>query len=105
LDTIFRKPLCLPIVVKQAVWPGPNALTKESGTVRLRRLVCLIALAAGLPACSQEIDYTSEQRMCIAQRYAAYDARQINQCVDVCRVCMKGNTVTCNTSCRLRGAS
>ena len=73
--------------------------------MRLRGLVCLIALAAGLSACSQNVDYTPEQRMCIAQRYAAYDARQINQCVDVCRVCMKGNTVTCNTSCRLRGAS
>jgi hypothetical protein len=73
--------------------------------VRLRGLVCLIALAAGLPACSQEVDYTPEQRMCIAQRYAAYDPRQINQCVDVCKMCMRGNTVTCNTSCRLRGAS
>jgi hypothetical protein len=73
--------------------------------VRLQRLVCLIALAAGLAACSQEMDYTPEQRSCIAQRYAAYDSKQIKQCVDVCRACMKGNIVTCNTSCRLRGAS
>ena len=73
--------------------------------MRLRCLFSLIALAAGLAACSREVDYTPEQRSCIAQRYAAYDARQINQCVDVCKVCMKGNTVTCNTSCRLRGAS
>ncbi len=73
--------------------------------VRLRRLVCLIAVAVGLSACSQEVDYTPEQRTCIAQRYASYDARQLSQCVDVCRACMKGNTVTCNTSCRLRGAS
>jgi hypothetical protein len=43
--------------------------------------------------------------MCIAQHYAAYDAKQLSQCVDVCKVCMRGNTVTCNTSCRLRGAS
>jgi hypothetical protein len=82
---------------------GIGALGERA--VQLRRLVCLIALGAGLAACSQEVDYTPEQRMCIAQRYAAYDARQINQCVDVCRVCMKGNMVTCNTSCRLRGAS
>jgi len=73
--------------------------------VRLRGLVCLIALAAGLSACSQNVEYTSEQRMCIAQHYAAYDAKQLSQCVDVCKVCMRGNTVTCNTSCRLRGAS
>ena len=79
---------------------------------RTRRLWCrdfrsavLLLLAVGLSGCSQEIDYTPEQRSCIAQRYSAYDAKQINQCVDVCRVCMKGNVVTCNTSCRLRGAS
>jgi len=71
----------------------------------LRGLVCLIVLAAGLSACSQNVDYTPEQRMCIAQRYAAYDAKQLSQCVDVCKMCMRGNTVTCNTSCRLRGAS
>ena len=72
---------------------------------RLVELTLLVLLAAGLSACSQEIDYTPEQRSCIAQHYSAYDAKQINQCVNVCRVCMKGNVVTCNTSCRLRGAS
>jgi len=73
--------------------------------VQLRRLVCLTVLAIGLAACSQEVEYTPEQRVCIAQHYASYDAKQISQCVDVCRACMRGNTVTCNTSCRLRGAS
>jgi hypothetical protein len=62
-------------------------------------------LAVGLADCSGEVDYTPEQRACIAARYTSYDARQINQCVDVCKMCMKGNSVTCNTSCRLRGAS
>ena len=73
--------------------------------MQLRRLVCLTVLAAGLAACSQEVDYTPEQRSCIARRYTSYDARQLDQCVDVCRMCMKGNVVTCNTSCKLRGAS
>jgi hypothetical protein len=73
--------------------------------VRLRRLVGLTLLAASLAGCSDELETTPEQRLCIAGRYASYDAKQINQCVDVCRACMKGNTVTCNTSCRLRGAS
>jgi hypothetical protein len=75
--------------------------------VRWRRLLCLTvvaALAAGLAACSQEPDYTPEQRLCIASHYANYNPRQLNQCVDVCRLCMKGNVLTCNTSCRLRGA-
>jgi hypothetical protein len=73
--------------------------------VRLRRLVFLIGIAAGLSACSQDIETTPEQRACIAEHYSNYNPRQISQCVDVCRLCMKGNTVTCNTSCRLRGAS
>ncbi len=73
--------------------------------VQLRNLFPLIALALGLASCSKEEEYTDQQRSCIAARYASYDARQLSQCVDVCKACMKGNTVTCNTSCRLRGAS
>lgn len=73
--------------------------------MQLRSLVLLTALAAGLASCSQEVEYTDQQRSCIAQRYTNYDARQLSQCVDVCKACMRGNTVTCNTSCRLRGAS
>lgn len=97
-----------PSIVEQAIWPGedftgPNVLAEEHA-VRLRRVLCLMALAAGLAACSRETDYTPEQRSCIAQHYANYDARQLNQCVDVCRLCMRGNVLTCNTSCRLRGA-
>jgi hypothetical protein len=73
--------------------------------VRLRTLLCLAALAGGLAACSQEAEYTTEQRACIAQHYTNYDASKLNQCVDVCRACMKGSPVTCNTSCKLKGAS
>jgi hypothetical protein len=73
--------------------------------VRLRRLIPLTVLALGLASCSREAEYTDQQRACIAQRYTNYDARQLNQCVDVCRACMNGNVVTCNTSCKLKGAS
>lgn len=73
--------------------------------MRLRSLVFWTALAIALAACSREVEYTSEQRACIAQHYTSYDASKIGQCVEVCKACMKGNSVTCNTSCRLRGAS
>ena len=73
--------------------------------MRLLRLVCGLLFACGLAACSQEPDYTPEQRQCIAQRYSAYDPKDLSQCVDVCKACMRGNSVTCNTSCKLRGAS
>jgi hypothetical protein len=86
---------------------GPGAFNTGIGerAVQLRNLVSLAALAIGLAACSQEVEYTPDQRSCIAQHYTNYDARRLSQCVDVCKVCMRGNVVTCNTSCKLRGAS
>jgi hypothetical protein len=72
----------------------------------MRSLIVLTAaLAIGLASCSQEAEYTDQQRQCIAQRHNQYDAKQLSQCVDVCKVCMNGNNVTCNTSCKLKGAS
>ena len=65
----------------------------------------VLFLAIGLACCSQEVTHTDQERTCIAQRYPDYDAKRLSQCVDACKACMKGNTVTCNTSCRLRGAS
>jgi hypothetical protein len=70
----------------------------------LAGLGILIAAAIGVASCSQEVQYTDQQRACIAQRYNDYDARKLSQCVDVCKACMNGNTLTCNTSCKLRGA-
>jgi len=59
----------------------------------------------GLAACSQEAEYSDQQRVCIAQRFGNFDASKLNQCVDACKACMNGNTVTCSTSCKLKGAS
>jgi hypothetical protein len=73
--------------------------------VQLRSLVVLVAIAVGLLSCSQEVEYTDQQRACISQRYKEFDARKLSQCVDVCKACMNGNNVTCNTSCKLKGAS
>jgi hypothetical protein len=73
--------------------------------MRSLSLGAMITMAIGLAACSQEAEYSDQQRSCIAQRYNVYDAKQLSQCVDVCTACMKGNTVTCNTACKLKGAS
>jgi hypothetical protein len=73
--------------------------------VQLRSLCLLMASAIGLAACSQEAEYSDQQRACIAQRYADFDAKKLTQCVDICKACMNGNDTTCNTSCKLKGAS
>ena len=40
----------------------------------------------------QEAQYTDQERVCITQRFGNYDAKKLNQCVDVCKACMNGNT-------------
>ena len=75
--------------------------------MRLMGLILLTAFAVGLGSCSEETqpDYTEQQHVCISQRYNNYDAKRLSQCVDVCRSCLSGTIATCNTSCKLKGAS
>jgi hypothetical protein len=74
--------------------------------MQLPSLSVLTALAIGLASCSQEqAEYTEKERVCIAQHYKDYDAKRLSQCVDVCRACLNGTVATCNTSCKLKGAS
>jgi hypothetical protein len=70
------------------------------------RALTLCLLAADLTSCSKEPEYTAQQSACIAKQYKNYNPKQLSQCVNVvCKSCMGGNTVTCNTSCQLNGAS
>jgi len=72
--------------------------------VQLPTRVILAGCAICFASCSQQVEYTDEQRACIARQYSNFDPKNLSQCVDVCRVCMRGSTVTCNTSCKLKGA-
>jgi hypothetical protein len=65
--------------------------------------LCMLA-AVLLTGCSNEPEYTDQQRVCIARLYKDYDAKQMSQCVNVCKSCMSGSTTTCTTSCNLKGA-
>jgi hypothetical protein len=67
--------------------------------------IILVAIAICVASCSQEVEYSDQQRACIAQRYKKFDPRNLNQCVDVCEACMTGTTATCNASCKLKGAT
>jgi hypothetical protein len=70
----------------------------------MRKLTRLALFAALLAGCSNEPEYSDAQRACIAKLYSSYDAKQMSQCVNVCKSCMGGSPVTCTTSCNLKGA-
>ena len=72
----------------------------------LTRLAPLITAALYLAACSPEKpEYTEQQRLCISQRFNGYDPRKLQSCLDVCLTCMNGTVATCNSSCKLKGAT
>jgi PBP1b-binding outer membrane lipoprotein LpoB len=70
----------------------------------MRMLGLFLTAAILLAGCSNEPDYTDQQRACIAKLYKDYDAKRLSQCVGVCKSCMGGNATTCTTSCNLKGA-
>jgi hypothetical protein len=80
-----------------------GGLTSMRHQTNFRTCSFVVATAIVAASCSQEPELTDAQRACIAQRYAKYDATNLNQCVvNVCQACMSGTTATCNTSCKLR---
>jgi hypothetical protein len=70
----------------------------------MRRLSLSLLAVTFLTGCSNEPEYSDQQRACIAKLYSSYNPKQMNECVNVCKSCMDGNTVTCTTSCNLKGA-
>jgi hypothetical protein len=61
-------------------------------------------MTLSLGACNETEQPTEAQQRCIASQYSAYNPKQLDQCVNVCKACMKGVTTTCTTSCKLKGA-
>lgn len=68
------------------------------------RLVAVIICALMTAACDQERDITGSTTSTCPIRSYSYNPRDMNQCVNACRSCDRGTTVTCTTSCTLKGA-
>ena len=68
------------------------------------RLLAVLILALMTAACNQEQDITGSTAACPVRNYSSYNPRDMNQCVAACKACDHGNTVTCTTSCTLKGA-
>ncbi|WP_439368290.1 hypothetical protein ACRQ5Q_20670 [Bradyrhizobium sp. PMVTL-01] len=68
------------------------------------RLLAVLVLALATAACNQEQDITGSTSTCPMRNYSSYNPRDMNQCVAACKACDHGTTVTCSTSCTLKGA-
>jgi hypothetical protein len=68
------------------------------------RLLAVIMFGLMTAACNQEQDITGSTPVCAMRNYTSFNPRDMTQCVAACKACDHGNTVTCSTSCTLKGA-
>jgi hypothetical protein len=65
----------------------------------------LIFAMLAVVACSPEGAQSDAEQACASKLYPNYDVTRLDQCMNVCKSCRNGNTVTCSTSCKLKGAN
>jgi hypothetical protein len=70
----------------------------------MKSAAVLFLLVFAVQSCSQSDDVTGSIDQCAVGIYSAYNPKALDQCVDVCKKCQHGVTVTCTTSCTLKGA-
>ena len=64
----------------------------------------VLMVVVGLAACEPEDETTNSIRQCTASLTGTPAPRNLDQCVATCKVCERGNTLTCTTACKLKGA-
>jgi hypothetical protein len=78
----------------------------------MKRLAVLVVTAfvlgvlilGGLGGCSPEPDTTGAISSCAKDLFPTYNPKIMDQCVNACKKCDRGTTITCTTSCTLKGA-
>jgi hypothetical protein len=68
------------------------------------RTLAIIILGLTVTACEREQDITGATAACPVRNYSTYNPKDMDQCVNACKSCDRGTTVTCTTSCTLKGA-
>jgi hypothetical protein len=63
----------------------------------------VFALGA-LGGCSPDPDTTGAISNCVRDLFPTYNPKIMDQCVNACKKCDRGTTITCTTSCTLKGA-
>lgn len=64
----------------------------------------VVVVALGLAACEPETEMTSSIKQCTASLTGTEAPHTLDQCVATCKICERGNTLTCTTACKLKGA-
>jgi len=85
-------------IIQATMWVvGGKCLSKVA--------IGLVFVSIAIAACSQESSENDAERTCALNLYPSYDVTRLDQCMAVCKSCRGGNTVTCSTSCKLKGAT
>ena len=70
----------------------------------MKSAAVLFLLVFVVQSCSGNEDVTGSIDACATAIFPAYNPKAMDQCVEVCKKCQHGVTVTCTTSCTLKGA-
>ncbi|MGY4479333.1 hypothetical protein [Bradyrhizobium sp. USDA 3364] len=70
----------------------------------MRKVAILSAAAFLLSGCWSDPEVTGSTNSCVANLYSQYNPKVMDQCVNACIKCERGNVTTCTTSCTLKGA-
>ena len=70
----------------------------------MREVAILSAAAFLLSGCWSDPEVTGSTNSCAANLYSQYNPKVMDQCVNACIKCDRGNVTTCTTSCTLKGA-
>ena len=63
-----------------------------------------VLILGALGGCSPEPETTGAISSCVRDLFPSYNPKIMDQCVNACKKCDRGTTITCTTSCTLKGA-
>jgi hypothetical protein len=63
-----------------------------------------LALAGCWPSSEPEVTGSTPVSNCASNLYSGFNPKIMEQCVNACIKCDRGNVTTCTTSCTLKGA-
>jgi hypothetical protein len=89
----------------ESVYPAvSNKLSGPARFAPMKSAAVLLLVLFAVQSCSQSDDVTGSTDGCATTIFPNYNPKDMDQCVEACKKCQHGVTVTCTTSCTLKGA-